>query len=495
MSYPKLIIQFSSKYINLKNNEESEFNVFIQREPNGQLIEIPYNNINLQYSCLDNNILFITKNNKNYFYGINIGSATLSFYYSETINNILYEYNTKEEVIVYDSFFKDNYLFLLTDLDKKIFEKNILLKSIMNTCMEYFDILWVYQNDIKTLKDPLKTRWKFLENLGLSLGFGKISRDYDNKYKEKISDRLYRELLSNLFDLLQIRGTKLSYDMFFGALGYDIELLEFWNDGDGNLIEINPYNEDNSTFYKYSLDGYLIGDELNVSDDPRKNWNKNNPTYIYNKSHFVKPILTRKVGLENYVEEAGYTMQHRFLINKFLNFLKPEHIEYLEEAFRIFIPEQPDPYGINKDAETIQLLIDNNELYIVILRYVYQDPLISLYLNPDTQLEEQKTPNYDIDEEDLNTHQLTVSDPGRIDWDGIVEKGTYKYAGGMYIEHIFKDTNDFININKLIEIFDECLYGMPRYDQGYHYDASGEQTPIFYDRAILFNEDFNVVQI
>jgi len=495
MKYPELTVELNSKYLYINSTDKCEFKVYLQRTKDSAKTEIAYNDSKLSFASLDNNILFITENSKNYYYGINIGSATLAFYYTEIIEDITYTYSTKQEVVIYDNFFKDNYLKLLTDFDKKNIEENYLLYAVMNTCMEYFDILWAYQNDIKTISDPLYTRWKFLENLGLSLGLGKISRDNDNTLKQKISDRLYRELLSNLFDLLQIRGTKLSYDLFFGALGYDIELLEFWNDGDGNLIEINPYDEDLSTFHTYSTFGYLLNDELYAAEDPRRYLNMNNPINTYNKSFYVKPILTRKVGFEGLVEEAGYTMQHRLLINKFLTFLKPEHIEYLEEAFRIFIPLQPDPGGVNEAAETIQLLIDDSDLYIVTLKYAIEDPLVSIYLNPYTYIEEDTIPDYSLDQEDDNTHMPKVSDPGRIDWTGEIERGVHNLAGGMYIEHIYKDTSDTLDVHDLKELSDILLLGVPRYDYGYYYDASGDQTTIFYDKSVLLNEVFQVVAI
>jgi hypothetical protein len=41
-----------------------------------------------------------------------------------------------------------------------------------------------------------------------------------------------------MFDLISVRGTKLTYELFFNALGYITTFEEFWYDNDGNLIGV-----------------------------------------------------------------------------------------------------------------------------------------------------------------------------------------------------------------------------------------------------------------
>jgi hypothetical protein len=149
-----------------------------------------------------------------------------------------------------------------------------MFSSVSNeweTPKEFFDIIYAYCADVKNITDPINIKWKMLTMLGESYGFQRMTFPNGRDSKEHIGEYMYRELLSNLVDLLEIRGTKLSYDLLFNALGYDISLKEFWYDEIGNLIGIDPYNND-TEYSVISVDGLEINtdDEINALLQHRK---------------------------------------------------------------------------------------------------------------------------------------------------------------------------------------------------------------------------------
>ena len=171
---------------------------------------------------------------------------------------------------------------------------------------------------------------KFLNNIGQNLGFDRFDVYNQDTEFEFVSNFLYRELLKNLINLLNISGTRRSYELFFSALGYDIQLLEYWWDSDGNLVEKNYLDDGRqfpgntrSTFRKYTSDGVYLNQ---ISKDPVRFNTPQNNYNIAQKSNFVQPIISKKPGFA-----GSYTLENRQLIRFYLNFLKPIHIKYFSE--------------------------------------------------------------------------------------------------------------------------------------------------------------------
>jgi len=238
-------------------------------------------------------------------------------------------YYTKKEFLVYSSFFKDNYLMnFMSQYDLNNIENDNILKALFDTLFEFIDIIYAYQKDLDGIKNPLKTKEKFLDILFDEFGLTKTESSYENDTLEVIASQVHRNILNKLLDILEIRGTLTSYELFFGVLGYDIEMFEFWFDENENLVEINMTDQSKSSFLKYNLNGELLKDQFQTLEDPRVNINMDN-IYKNNKSNYIRMKYTKNSNLESSF------VYPRSVIQEYLDYLKPNHINYLTEILAL----------------------------------------------------------------------------------------------------------------------------------------------------------------
>ena len=165
-------------------------------------------------------------------------------------------------------------------------------------------------------------------------------------------------------------------ELFFNALGYTTTFEEFWYDNDGNLIEINSDDESKSTFYAYSTDGSLLDNPPYPRPDPRKNNNllsndyndfgeyirilnsngsisyipknnvilsdKNNNfdvnVFKNNKSNYVKITINNSINDNVYQDPQNFSIEKKIIIKRYLEFLRPSHIQYILETFQEDMP-------------------------------------------------------------------------------------------------------------------------------------------------------------
>lgn len=292
-------------------------------------------------------------------------------------------YNEEERFIVstqflsHGSFFKDNYLdYLLPQLDSENIKTNQFVKSIFDTLMEMIDILYAYNEDLRVISNFREGKSKFISMLAQNVGFERIDFTDDGTIYESSSNESFRELIANMFDLISVRGTKLTYELFFNALGYTTTFEEFWYDNDGNLIEINSDDESKSTFYAYSTDGSLLDNPPYPRPDPRKNNNllsndyndfgeyirilnsngsisyipknnvilsdKNNNfdvnVFKNNKSNYVKITINNSINDNVYQDPQNFSIEKKIIIKRYLEFLRPSHIQYILETFQEDMP-------------------------------------------------------------------------------------------------------------------------------------------------------------
>lgn len=318
-------------------------------------------NPQLTVQSLDANI--VLHNGKLYFQ--KTGSGIVKAY---LLQNSSYIFD-QVQFVVYDSFFKDNYLLhLLSDFEAQAVEKNTQLKAIMDTCMEYLDIASAFNSDTQLMNDPVKIKSKYLYELGKSMGFDGFENEIIDTPLELQTNNMYRELLLNLYDLLRIRGTKSAYKLFFGALGYDVDIDEFWWDDESNLIEINPNDFLVSTinptgiqlssFFAYTQDGNFVDSPPAPRKDPRRfaaptnDWNKNS------KSNYIRPKISVRDELGDGVivqNPAAFSPKKRAIIKKFLEFLKPQHLQYLQELIVVNFETSNASETISKPFENFSI--------------------------------------------------------------------------------------------------------------------------------------------
>jgi hypothetical protein len=335
----------------------------------------------------------------------------------------IYSYNgekfyTSKQFLCHKSFFKDNYLtYLVPTLDAQNIESNQFLKSIFDTLMEMLDILYAYNEDLKIISNFKYGKSKFISLLAQNVGFERIDFTQFNTKYEFTNNETFREIISNIFDLLSVRGTHLAYELFFNALGYNITMQEFWYDSDGNLIEINSEDESLSTFFAYGTGGELLDNPPLPRLDPRKynpilsNDNnsfsspyirilnsdgtisfqknddiiinkKNNSitqnVFVNNKSNYVRLILNNSIN-DDYFESPGdFSPEKRKIIKTYLEFLRPSHIQYITELLGKSFPDDIfDNFAqLNDDEFYHAIMIEFKKDLIDSIENTYSEDLI-----------------------------------------------------------------------------------------------------------------------
>ena len=331
------------------------------------------------------------------------------------IIKVVYEYNGEtfyysKQFLCHSSFFKDNYLtYFLPFTDANTIRSNQFVKSIFDTLMEMLDILYAHNEDLKVIPNFSEGKSKFISSLAQNLGFERIDfTDFNSKY-EFTNDESFREIIGNIFDLLSVRGTKLAYDLFFNALGYDITIQEFWYDSDGNLIEINEEDESKSTFFAYTREGGLIDNPPVARKDPRQYnqlltndyndfktnyvrilrddgsfyYSYNNDVQLFpktnsisphvlrnNKSNYTRIIFNENIN-SNFVEPVSFSLEKRLVIKRYLEFLRPSHIQYILETFGVDI------------SSTTEIIQSFNEQVSFSILNVFKDLLLDEIFNID----------------------------------------------------------------------------------------------------------------
>jgi hypothetical protein len=352
------------------------------------------------YSLDQDNFLELIEQPKHTFLAKKEGSGIIKAVY--TYNGETF-YISKQ-FVCYTSFFKDNYLtHLFPEYDADNIRSNQISKSTFDTLMDMLDILYAYNSDLQVIANFKNGKSKFLSLMSQNVGFERFDFSQVNTPYELIETESFRELITNMTDLLSLRGTKLAYEIFFNALGYNLKLEEFWYDKDGNLIEINSEDETLSTYYAYNTSGEFIDNPPYPRSDPRlhfgsdnirnapsgylKTYENNKLTYkkqdfinnkqlisnsnnnfINNKSNYIRVYITDSINNNIYQSLNAFSLEKRLAIKKYLEFLRPSRVQYIDEAF-----------GYNLVQETLSSLEDQINFAQLILYSLTNENLEQIF--------------------------------------------------------------------------------------------------------------------
>lgn len=458
-------------------------------------------NVNLHVNVFDRNAFARVESNVYKLYMLAIGTCQIGAYYSYAGQDLV----VKQEILIYEGFLRDNFALAgLTTFDYNIYQKNTRFQILLKTMFELFDILYAYQADIQGINDHSQIKDKFLNIVGRSFGFEKKAM-YDGTKWEYAYNKMYRELLVNLMDLIKARGTKLAYELFFGAMGYDIEMLEHWFDADGNLIEINPDDLENSTFFAYTTDGTPV-DNIQVPHiDPRKDVSPGNKYNYCQKSVYVRPIISLKADLLSHPssEHADY---ERVLMLQYLEWLKPNHIEYLQTMFKISListeidgTTYPGEFLTTTVGEAPEYILRDEITSFYVANYI---ALCGFYLNEADVFTTMTPLSVTPVNPGIPYWVMPVGDPTNLDhdyegpWHGTSLSATnFGDNRGLLIEHL-RPMTDAVVFGGFVELQD-FLEQPLKYDTIYEYDdAEADSIGIRYDRGVIFNEnDLQVLNI
>lgn len=375
------------------------------------------NDLNLSVFSLDPNNFYIIPNS----YDSSLKTIdVIPLKEGSGIIKVVYTYDNEKffiskQFLCHSTFFKDNYLdYFFPQVDAENVKNNLFTKSIFDTLMEMLDILYAYNEDLKIISNFREGKSKFISMLAQNVGFERIDFTQENTKFEWSNNETFRELISNMFDLISVRGTRLTYELFFNALGYSTTLQEFWYDSDGNLIEINTDDESQSTFYAYKTDGSLIDNPPYPRKDPRKNNNllnnnynnfgdyirvlnddgtisyrpKNNLTFTpkvnnfdvnvfkNNKSNYLRVIFNNSINDNFFEDPQNFSIEKKLLIKKYLEFLRPSHIQYILESFQEDIPADTfDIFTVLEEELGISQIFEFKDYLVDYIGDLYYDEL------------------------------------------------------------------------------------------------------------------------
>ena len=434
----------------------------------------------------DKNIIVDSNVTTNILNLVHPGSAILLFI---VIGEDNVQYTLHKEIVIFDPWFRNNYQRLIGDYDAKQIGQGTYADIMFKACFEMYDTLLAYLDDAQRITDPFFTRSDFVNIIGKTMNMMKVDFSKDNTTLEATATTLYRELLANLYDLINVRGTVFCYELFFESLGYDIVLYEFWYDNTGNLVSIDPNDDSKSTYLRYNVNGMELA---TTHFDPRSNASPTNAYNYCSKSPYIKTLLTPKSN--------DYTIPTNTLVY-YLNLLKPEHLIYLNEIF-----------GINFNSEVL------NKNFFPTYRVNDVDPTFAFirtmlgyvggpwYYANDTinEIPAKLASNYTVGKDPL-TGEIIPADPGNQDYVGgmggpggiwqlafSADLNKNWYSGGGFVvdslQHLVEESNSFI-VSSPKQLSDVVIT-RAKYDTGKVYDskAQGIPNPTMYDAGIMLND-------
>jgi hypothetical protein len=148
--------------------------------------------------------------------------------FSEVLYTSIYLYKFGSE----DNFYERNFLNFFPEYDRDIISDtpkiNLTLQSI-GRAMDKLESKIAHMSDLLSIDDCPE---ELLEYLGQLLGY--------EKEDITLSDFSFRELLNNIIEIYQIKGTNYSFSFFFKFLGFEINLKEFYFNRDVKNPESFP---------------------------------------------------------------------------------------------------------------------------------------------------------------------------------------------------------------------------------------------------------------
>jgi len=179
-----------------------------------------------------------------------------------------------------------------------------------------FDVLSDKVKDLEKLIDVDNIPQEFLPHLAYLLGHQVI--DFN------IPSFNMRELIKNLIEIYKIKGTNFAYEIFFGALGFDVEVAELWWENANQEIA----NSNQKILYLKRWEELKEESKKEIKNRIKRNAvldYYNNPDLFYklNKSNYISLRLSRKT------KEIGFTQEELSASLDYISFLTPSHINVL----------------------------------------------------------------------------------------------------------------------------------------------------------------------
>lgn len=158
-----------------------------------------------------------------------------------------------------NNFFRDNWEYFVPEWDKNIFKKKPKVLLYIKALFSEMDKFAEKINQIYNLKDVDNCPVEYLDYLAADFGYSK--EDYN------INQFAFREIIRNIIEIYQRKGTNYAYTLFFKLIGFNCNVEEFWFDRRWWLNNIGSNND-------YTENSDLLDFRFYLQPD--------NPIYVYN---------------------------------------------------------------------------------------------------------------------------------------------------------------------------------------------------------------------
>jgi len=200
-------------------------------------------------------------------------------------------------------FFSENWKRFFPEYDVLNIESSEQLKLFQNSLMQQFDKFSDIIDEIYNLQDINLIPDKYLSYLAQLIG-------YEREERELLSNSSFRELIKNIIEIYRIKGTNFSFELFFGFLGFETSILEYWFDK-RYFDEGIRFNSFTGSSEKNRFDFYLtpIKPTDTIPDGMFKPYSvlENQITETLGENEFSNLISSQRYSLEQILgEEKGY---------------------------------------------------------------------------------------------------------------------------------------------------------------------------------------------
>lgn len=436
-------------------------------------------------------------------------------------------------------FFTKNYYKFLPSYDFMNIQKSNKTKLFVDSIMKEFDKFASIIEDISCVTDIDSIPSEYINYLAQLVGYQK---DIDDSLFNYIT---FREFIKNIIEVYKIKGTSYSIELFFGFIGFVVDIKELWFDKRFYFLNENIETgfKDNRNFNYYltkidpktrTLGGRKVVDEDMIDTKNLYNFNKLleggapvEPLLGIGSSHKTEKYTYFKTNLITidvtpYSSSVEINPERQNLIQNYIKFLIPIFIQNLSTNYKILEPVES---GIK--ANTLYLYdldkidYDNwEEGYNYSVGDVVQINLEVYKSLNDHISSDSNAPNignsiwefigrtHDFTSDatsDYMLHTYSGYQPKRYEWDGGIENyGNFKEGkGGIYPSGFYNGVSKKLNDWDFNKSDSDNLLGLLPMDvdvikplreefggkeSKYHYYFSGSEAPI------LMNKNFSYVK-
>lgn len=439
------------------------------------------------------------------------------------------------------NFFSDNYKKFIPSYDFMNMQQSPKTKLFMDSTMKEFDRFASIINDISYVTDIDSVPTEYINYLAQLVGYQK---DVDDSLFNYIT---FREFIKNIIEVYKIKGTSFSIELFFGFIGFTVEISELWFDRRYYYLSENTERKvtNKNTFEYYltkidprlaQIEGIHVFDSDISSTKNLYNFNKlienemDLETLLGLKGNFKKEKYTFfktnviTINAVAYAEDISIDSTKQDLIQNYIKFLIPIFIQNytnydILEPIDIPVTETLYLYDLDRINYNNWLTNYNYSVGDIVQKdlFVYKCILAhksNEVTNPGEEENEYKsywtligkTNDFDSGEyPEYMLHSYSGYSPTRYNWnDGITSSGNQKEGkGGIYPSGFYKGTSAILDGWSFDKTYEENISDLGiksrdvlgRFEDPYcNYKLTQKHLTKMLGAPIMLNKNFSYIK-